>query len=81
MKIIKLKDKSDKIQATVKEALEDALKSDFEASGAIIILINDNLEIPYEYHQSGMLCRDMLWHIKQFEMALLEGRLDEKEER
>lgn len=76
-KIIKLKDKSNTIQITPKEALKEALVSDFKAEKVLIILCNDRGG--YEFWQGGgMTLADMVWHAKKFITAIMEGRVIDK---
>lgn len=79
VEIVKLRDKSGAIQITVKEALENALNSKFKACSVVIILHSEDEDSsPYEFWNGGGQERmEMLWHIEQFKMALLEDRLTE----
>jgi len=77
VEIVRLREKSDTIQLTAKEALEEALASSFSASEVIIIL-HDGEEGAYEYWQGGGLSYErMFWHAEQFQRAVLEGRIRE----
>ena len=79
MKIVKLRDKSNSIQITPNEALQAAIDTKIEKTQALIILYDDkNRE--YEFWQGGGISlADTLWHIEQYKMALLEGRIEELE--
>ena len=71
MKVVKLREKSEDIQLTPKEALEEASKSTFETDEVVIILYNKESN-EYEYWQGGSLSLErILWHLKKIENGLL----------
>ena len=81
MKVVKLRDKSNTIIMTAKEALEGALKSSFVFDEVIIILHNGKTNNPNdfcEYWQGGgITVAEILWHLEQYKAALLSGRIEE----
>lgn len=81
MKVVKLRDKSNTIMLTAKEALEGALKSPFVFDEVIILLHNSKADSPndsYEYWQGGgITVTEILWHLEQYKAALLSGRIEE----
>jgi hypothetical protein len=76
-KIIKLREKSKSIQLIPKEALQEALNSQFDADSILVIMFQRKTGPSYEFWQGGgITVEEMLWHIEQFKNMLLEGRLD-----
>lgn len=78
MEIVKLADKSTKIQITPDDALQRALDSKFRKDACIILLYDD--ENPaYEFWIGGNLTNaEILWHLEEHKRALMIGRRDEK---
>ena len=75
MGIVRLREKSNSIQLTAKEALEEALASSFSADEVIIILYSK--EEGYEYWQGGGVSNErMFWHTGQFQKAVLQGTMN-----
>ena len=72
MKVVKLRDKSEVIQLTAEEALEEAAKSSFKADEVVIILFNEK-ESEYEWWQGGSLsCERIYWHLSKIRKGLLD---------
>lgn len=72
MKVVKLRDKSEEIQLTAKEALEEAAKSSFSTDEAVIILFNKK-ENEYEWWQGGGLSRERIyWHLSKVRKGMLD---------
>lgn len=72
MSVVRLREKSDTIQLTPKETLEEVLNSSFETDEILILLYNkkDNC---YEFWQGGgVTSESLLWHIKKVEKCLLD---------
>jgi len=72
LKLVRLKEKSEFVQLTGKEALEEALGSSFKGDEVIIILY-DKEENAYEWRQGGSLSLDRIyWHLSKIKRSLLE---------
>ena len=72
MTVISLREKSETIQLTPKEALEEALRTPFEPDEVMILLYNQE-ENSYEFWQGGGITSEsILWHIKKYERCLLD---------
>jgi hypothetical protein len=78
MKLVKLSDKSKKIQLSPDEALQKAIDTDFGKVQAIVVLYDGT---SYEYWQGGGCTNaEMVWHLEQMKMAVLEDRHHQGEE-
>ena len=72
MTVVRLREKSDTIQLTPRETLEEVLAGPFEIDEILILLYNkkDNC---YEFWQGGgVTLESLLWHVKKFEKSLLD---------
>jgi hypothetical protein len=75
MEIVKLKDKSSDIQLTVKEALQEAMDSDFEAKQAFILLIDKN-ETTESMQGGGMSHGVVVWHLVKHIISMFTDNLE-----
>ena len=71
MPVVRLREKSEAIQLTPKETLEEIEKSSFRTDELIAILY-DKKSNSYEFWQGGGISSEgILWHLKKFEHHIL----------
>lgn len=72
MKVVKLREKSESIQLTAKEAIEGAINSSLEVDEVVVILYNKK-DNEYEWWQGGGLSSERIyWHLSKVRRGLLD---------
>ena len=75
MEVVKLSDKSNTIQFTVKEALQGAMDSDFKAKQVFILLIDKDGTT--EFRQGGGLSSgDTVWHMVRHIISIFNDNIE-----